>query len=182
MTSPRRFFSASRRSRAAAVGRVGTRRRSTRSASRNAATSRSTQAAQPAYEPNTGGAPARGGVVQNDAVSGNAIPVYDRSGDGTLQAAGTYPTGGLGGALSGSVIDHLASQGSLAYDRGRGLLYAVNAGSNTVADHLTVLTAALAQIPGSCHAKILIRVDGARATHELLKHLEKLNTKRSCGT
>jgi 6-phosphogluconolactonase (cycloisomerase 2 family) len=30
------------------------------------------------------------------------------------------------------VVDHLASQGSLAYDREHGLLYAVNAGSNTI--------------------------------------------------
>jgi hypothetical protein len=41
-----------------------------------------------------------------------------------------------------------------------------------------VLTAALAQVPGSAHAKILIRVDGAGATHELLEHVEKLNTAR----
>jgi hypothetical protein len=58
------------------------------------------------------------------------------------------------------------------------LLREGNAGSNTVADHRTVLTAALAQIPGSSHAKILIRVDGAGATHELLEHIEKLNTAR----
>ena len=70
--------------------------------------------------------------VQTDAVGGNAIAVYDRAAGGTLHPAGTYPTGGLGGALNGSVVDHLASQGSLAYDRTRGLLYAVNAGSNTV--------------------------------------------------
>jgi hypothetical protein len=53
-----------------------------------------------------------------------------------------------------------------------------NAGSNTVADHLTVLTAALRQIPASSHAKILVRIDGAGATHDLLEHLEALNTKR----
>jgi 6-phosphogluconolactonase (cycloisomerase 2 family) len=70
--------------------------------------------------------------VQNDNTSGNAIAVYDRNSDGTLSAAGTYPTGGTGGALSGSVVDHLGSQGSLTYDRDSGLLYAVNAGSNTV--------------------------------------------------
>lgn len=34
--------------------------------------------------------------------------------------------------LNGSAVDHLASQGSLAYDRAHGLLYAVNAGSNTI--------------------------------------------------
>lgn len=79
-----------------------------------------------------GGSPAGEVFTATDAVSGNAIVVYDRSTDGTLHAAGTYQTGGLGGALTGSVVDHLASQGSLAYDRGRGLLYAVNAGSNTI--------------------------------------------------
>jgi hypothetical protein len=47
-----------------------------------------------------------------------------------------------------------------------------------VADHITVLTDALAQIPGSSAAKILIRVDGAGATHGLLEHLEALNTTR----
>lgn len=70
--------------------------------------------------------------VQTNAVGGNAIAVYDAAADGTLRPAGTYPTGDLGGALGGSVVDRLASQGSLAYDRTHGLLYAVNAGSNTI--------------------------------------------------
>jgi hypothetical protein len=58
------------------------------------------------------------------------------------------------------------------------LLRAGNAGSNTVAEHLRVLSEALAQIPNSCQAKILIRVDGAGATHGLLRHLQGLNTAR----
>ena len=70
--------------------------------------------------------------VQNDSVSGNAIIAYSRAADGPLRQAGTYPTGGLGGALDGAVVDHLASQGSVALDRQHGLLYAVNAGSDTV--------------------------------------------------
>ena len=49
-----------------------------------------------------------------------------------MTPAGTYPTGGLGGVLTGSVVDHTASQGALAYDEARGLLIAVNPGSNTV--------------------------------------------------
>jgi Transposase DDE domain. len=53
-----------------------------------------------------------------------------------------------------------------------------NAGANTVADHIAVLTDALTQIPGSSTAKILVRVDGAGATHGLLEHLEALNTTR----
>ena len=34
--------------------------------------------------------------------------------------------------MTGAAVDFLASQGSLAYDREDGLLYAVNAGTNTV--------------------------------------------------
>ncbi len=77
--------------------------------------------------------PASGQVfVQTDSTSGNAIVVYQRNHDGTLSEAGQYATGGLGGILGGSVVDHLASQGSLSYDSGHGLLYAVNAGSDTI--------------------------------------------------
>jgi DNA-binding beta-propeller fold protein YncE len=70
--------------------------------------------------------------VQTDAVAGNRVVAYHRSGDGTLTLAHSYSTHGLGGQLAGSVVDHLASQGSLTYDPGHGLLYAVNAGSNTL--------------------------------------------------
>ncbi|MFE4578103.1 IS1380 family transposase [Streptomyces chartreusis] len=57
-------------------------------------------------------------------------------------------------------------------------LRAGNAGANTVDDHVRILTACLQQIPHSSQAKLLIRVDGAGATHGLLEHLEALNTKR----
>ena len=70
--------------------------------------------------------------VQTDNTSGNQVIAYDQAGDGSLTQAGVYNTGGVGGVLTGSVVDHLASQGSLAYDRENGLLYAVNAGSNTI--------------------------------------------------
>ncbi len=70
--------------------------------------------------------------VQTDNTAGNTIVAYTRTGGGGLQQVGTYPTGGNGGALTGSVVDHLSSEGSLTYDRTAGLLYAVNAGSNTI--------------------------------------------------
>ncbi len=70
--------------------------------------------------------------VQTDNTAGNQVVAYHRAADGTLALAGRYRTGGLGGQLTGSVVDHLASQGSLTYDPAHGLLYAVNAGSNTV--------------------------------------------------
>jgi 6-phosphogluconolactonase (cycloisomerase 2 family) len=75
-----------------------------------------------------------GGVVfvQTDNVAGNEIVAYHRAADGTLTKAGTYRTGGVGGVLSGSVVDHLGSRESLVYDASSGLLFAVNAGSNTV--------------------------------------------------
>jgi 6-phosphogluconolactonase (cycloisomerase 2 family) len=70
--------------------------------------------------------------LQTDNLKGNQIVAYDRSGEGTLTQAGVYNTGGLGGALEGSAVDHLASQGALTYDSQNELLYAVNAGSNTI--------------------------------------------------
>ncbi len=88
--------------------------------------------------------------VQTDNTAGNQVIAYDRARGGRLTQAGAYPTGGLGGILAGSVVDHLASQGSLTYDRRHGLLYAVNAGSDTVSvfavygDHLR-----LRQVTGS---------------------------------
>jgi hypothetical protein len=70
--------------------------------------------------------------VQTDNIAGNEVIAYHRSPSGALSEAGAYPTGGLGGVLAGSVVDHLASQGSLALDREAGILIAVNAGSNTI--------------------------------------------------
>jgi 6-phosphogluconolactonase (cycloisomerase 2 family) len=70
--------------------------------------------------------------VQTDNTSGNQVVAYDRARNGTLTWKHTYATGGLGGVLTGSAVDHLASQGSLTYDQRNNLLYAVNAGSNTV--------------------------------------------------
>src|SRR2546421_1061967 len=70
--------------------------------------------------------------VQTNELSGNQIAVYDRGGDGTLTRAGTYATGGLGGAaLPGTESDRLASQGSFALVREHLLLIAVNSGRGT---------------------------------------------------
>ena len=87
--------------------------------------------ASPARHGGFGGA-GRAVFVQTDNTAGNEVVAYHRSHAGTLTEAGAYPTGGLGGILAGSVVDHLASQGSLALDQQAGLLIAVNAGSNTI--------------------------------------------------
>jgi DNA-binding beta-propeller fold protein YncE len=70
--------------------------------------------------------------VQTDNPAGNQVVAYDRQPGGTLSEAGAYSTGGLGGVLSGSVVDHLASQGSLALSPDGTALIAANAGSNTI--------------------------------------------------
>jgi hypothetical protein len=66
------------------------------------------------------------------------------------------------------------------------LLRPGNAGSNTFADHLAVLTAALRQIPSRMRSRLLVRVDGAGASHELINHLLSLASRRrtvlfTCG-
>ncbi|MDX6242763.1 MAG: hypothetical protein QOE76_486 [Frankiales bacterium] len=70
--------------------------------------------------------------LQENQPSGNTIAVFARGRDGRLQAVHDYSTGGLGGSLSGAVVDPLASQGGLTYDAKNRLLYAVNAGSGTL--------------------------------------------------
>jgi 6-phosphogluconolactonase (cycloisomerase 2 family) len=96
--------------------------------------------------------------VQTNESSGNHVVVYERGSDGTLTRAGTYATGGNGGAaVPGSETDHLASQGSLAYDAASRLLIAVNAGSDSVSAfrvtgdrlQLTSVVASGGQFPAS---------------------------------
>jgi 6-phosphogluconolactonase len=74
-----------------------------------------------------GGHGAAGAVytLSNEA-SGNAVLVFDRSSDGTLAAAGSVPTGGLGTG------EGLGSQGALVLSADGRSLFAVNAGSNEI--------------------------------------------------
>ena len=63
------------------------------------------------------------------------------------------------------------------------LLRRGNAGSNTVADHITVLRAALAQLPGGRRPgkNVLVRIDGAGGTHELINWLTRRRLSYSVG-
>ena len=61
-----------------------------------------------------------------------------------------------------------------------------NAGSNTAADHITVLKASLAQLPGHrpgtrVGRKVLIRIDGAGSTHAVLDWLTAQRLSYSVG-
>ena len=66
------------------------------------------------------------------------------------------------------------------------LLRPGNAGSNTFTGHKEVLAAALRQVPARFRKKILVRADGAGASHELIGHLLSLSSPRrivlfTCG-
>lgn len=72
--------------------------------------------------------------VQTNELTGNRIVVFRRHGDGRLTEEDSYSTGGNGGiAAPGTESDRLASQGSLVYDDEHRLLFAVNAGSDSLA-------------------------------------------------
>ena len=58
--------------------------------------------------------------------SGNEIVVYGRHADGTLQEIDRYPTDGEGTGMG------LGSQNAVILDKGRQLLFVVNAGSNEI--------------------------------------------------
>ncbi len=53
-----------------------------------------------------------------------------------------------------------------------------NAGSNTTSDHIAVLTAAIGQVPPAHRKRLLVRADGAGASHGLLDWLTAQDTKR----
>jgi hypothetical protein len=61
-----------------------------------------------------------------------------------------------------------------------------NAGPDTFTDHREVLAAAVRQVPARFRRKILVRIDGAGASHDLIKHLLSLSSPRrdvlfTCG-
>jgi hypothetical protein len=53
-----------------------------------------------------------------------------------------------------------------------------SAGSNTAADHLAITDAAIAALPPGLRRKLMITCDGAGASHDLIRHLDKLAARR----
>jgi 6-phosphogluconolactonase len=64
--------------------------------------------------------------VLTNSPAGNAVLVYGRGGDGTLTPAASFPTGGAGSGTG------LGSQNSVIVSEDHKLLFAVNAGSNSI--------------------------------------------------
>jgi hypothetical protein len=90
-------------------------------------------------------------------------------------AAGTFK-GGFGFHPLLAFLD--GSRESLA-----AILRPGNAGANTAADHITVVDAALEQIPQEIveDARIVVRTDSAGATHEFLDYLHEARIGYLCG-
>jgi len=55
-----------------------------------------------------------------------------------------------------------------------------SAGSNTAADHLTVLDAAITALPPAFRRRLMITCDGAGASHDLIARLDKLASRPGC--
>jgi 6-phosphogluconolactonase (cycloisomerase 2 family) len=64
--------------------------------------------------------------TMTNSPAGNAVLAFDRAADGSLTAAGSYPTGGLGTGAG------LGNQGGIVLDEAANRLAVVNAGSNEV--------------------------------------------------
>lgn len=81
--------------------------------------------------PRTGWARGRVGAVyvMTNQSSGNSVMVFHRDATGMLTSVGTFASGGNG---TGSGADPLGSEGALTLSRNNRLLFAVNAGSNSL--------------------------------------------------
>lgn len=55
-----------------------------------------------------------------------------------------------------------------------GMLRPGSAGSNTAADHLKVLDEAITALPPAFRRRLMVTCDGAGASHDLIRHLDKL--------
>lgn len=64
--------------------------------------------------------------TMSNATTGNSILMFNRAADGTLTAAGAFPTGGTGTGRG------LGNQSALVLSEGQRWLFAVNAGSNEI--------------------------------------------------
>jgi len=61
-----------------------------------------------------------------------------------------------------------------------GMLRKGSAGSNTVADHLEVLAAAIAALPPAFRRRLMVTCDGAGASHGLIERLDALASRPGC--
>jgi hypothetical protein len=110
-----------------------------------------------------------------------ASPVVVLRVDATLIEADSNKAGAAGNYKGGYGFHPLTAWCSNVGDNLAVMLRPGNAGSFTASDHLLVLDAALAQIPGAHRGDVLVTIDGAGASHEVVNHLTALNTHTAHG-
>jgi 6-phosphogluconolactonase (cycloisomerase 2 family) len=98
----------------------------------------------------SGATPTHAVFAATNDPSGNAIRVWRDDGAGHLTFVASDATGGNGGKTDGSAADPLASQSSLVFDRANDMLFAVNAGSDSLtAFHVNGTTLGARQVISS---------------------------------
>ena len=135
--------------------------------------------------------------IETDSLAGNSILSYQRGSDGTISLAGSYSTGGAGGAGANSSAAPLGSQDGLVLADNNSKLIATNAGSDTVSvfdvsgTHLKLVqqVSSGGQFPNSIavHNNLVtvLNAGGAGAVQEFTLDHDKLvtlaNENRSLG-
>ena len=61
-----------------------------------------------------------------------------------------------------------------------GMMRAGSAGSNTAADHITIVDASIAALPPAYRRRLMVTCDGAGASHDLIAHPGKLAARPGC--
>ncbi|MGH4000680.1 MAG: transposase, partial [Pseudonocardiaceae bacterium] len=105
-------------------------------------------------------------VVRLDATLVEAASSKDRAAGTYKQGFGFHPLT----AWCSNIGDSLAV-----------MLRPGNAGSFTASDHVAVLATAFTQIPATSHTDVLVSIDGAGASHEIIDYLTGLNTAAAHG-
>ena len=96
--------------------------------------------------------------------------------DATLIEAASAKAGAAGTFKGGFGYHPLTAWCTNVGDALAVMLRPGNAGSFTASDHLAVLAATFGQIPPSWRTDVLVSIDGAGASHEIIDYLTGLNT------
>ena len=138
------------------------------------------------------GAPVQDGWVVVD-LDATLVTAHSDKEDATRTWKRTFGFHPLLGYVDHGATDHHGAVNHGGVNHGGGepvaeLLRPGRAGSNTAADHVTVLNAALAQLPAALRIpdangriKVLVRTDAAGATKEFAAHLHRTGVEFSVG-
>jgi hypothetical protein len=120
-------------------------------------------------------------LVRPAADGERARPVLVVRMDATLVEADSRKAGAAGHYKGGFGFHPLSAWCTNVGDALAVMLRPGNAGSFTASDHIAVLDAAIGQIPADWRTDVLVTIDGAGASHDVINHLTALNTAPAHG-